>query len=146
MQAYTNAQQRSQERGQQDLAELGFAGGTGRTGAYAGELGNMESRRGEAEAQFGAGLLGQEKQQRLQSLFQALGLGSEQLTADESLRLQRELGLGDLNLRGTLGKGQLSLGLLQALLGNEQFNNNLGANLGMFGATLNQNATLPFLK
>jgi hypothetical protein len=153
MQAFTNAQQRSQERAQQELAEQAFAGGTRGTGAYGAELGAMEQQRGENEAQFGAGLLGQERQQRLASLFQALGLGGEQLTADEALRLQRELGIGDLNVRGQananqlqLGQGQLGLGLLQALLSDRQHGSSLGLQAALGKGQLNLQSILPFIK
>jgi hypothetical protein len=151
--AYQNAQQRSQERAQQGLAEHALAAGALGTGAYGGELRNLEQARGESEAQYEAGLLGEEKDRRLKSLFEAMGLAGQQTTADEAIRLQRELGLGELDLRKlgitndySLGQGQLSLGLLQALLGDKQFNTGIGADLSKFGADLNFRSAFPFLK
>jgi hypothetical protein len=44
-----------------------------------------------------------------------------------------------------LGSGQLNLGLLSALLNDQQFGQNLGAQLGMFGANLNQSALLSLI-
>jgi hypothetical protein len=150
--ANQNAGQRSQERAQQELAEQGFVGGTGRTGAYGAELNAMEQQRGEAEGQFNAGVLRDTQAQRLESLFNALGLGQGQIQGDEGLKQQinagnqqNALGQGDLALRKQLGQGQLGLGLLNAMLGDRQANNSLGLNAAEFGAGLNQNAVLKML-
>jgi len=152
MQAYQNAQQRSQQRAQQELAEQAFAGGTRGTGAYGAELNAMEQARGEAEAQYGAGLLQDEKTQRLESLFNALGLGQQQVQGDEQLKQainagnqQFSLGQSDIALRKLLGQGNLSLGVLQALLGNRQANDQLGVNSALGLAGINAGATKPFI-
>ena len=152
-QAFSNQQQRSQERAQQELAEQAFAGGTRGTGAYGAELGAMEQQRGEQQGAFNATLLKDAKTQRLESLFNAMGLAGQQVTADEALRVQKELGLGDLNIRGTdvandykLGQGNLGLGLLQALLQDRQGNNQLGLNAALGIAGINHNSALPGLK
>lgn len=156
VQAFSNAQQRSQGRAQQELAEQGFAGGTGNTGAYGAELNAMEQQRGESEAQFEANLLAQAKQQRTANLFQSLGLGQQQIQGDEALQLQkllgmsdidlrRLLGMSDIDLRRQLGQGQLGLGLLQTLLGDRQANNQLGLNAGIAGMGFNQSAVTNLL-
>jgi hypothetical protein len=150
--AFQNAQQRSQERAQQELAEQGFAGGALGTGAYGAELGAMEQARGESEAQFNADLLTNAKTQRTQNLFNALGLGQQQILGDEAGRREWDLGnanikLGqsDLALREKLGKGQLSLGLLEALLGDRRANNSLGLQAALGTAGFNRDATLTAL-
>lgn len=52
---------------------------------------------------------------------------------------QGALGQGDLDLRRFLGEGNLNLGLLSALLQNQQFGQGLGAQLGMFNTSQNNN-------
>ena len=145
--AFSDAQQRAIERQQQTLAEQGFAGGTLGTGAYRQDLAGLQQQRGESEAQFGAGLLGEARNQRMQELYNALQLGQGQITSDEDLALrlkalqsQTALGQSDLALRSTLGRGQLGLGLLQAMLGDRQAANRLGFDVGAFNANLNQSA------
>ena len=132
--AFQDAQTRSLQQQQQQLAEQAFAGGTRTTGAYGADLGALQQQQGEAIAQHNADLLGNAKQQRVQSLLGAMGLN-----------VQNTLGQGDLALRGELGRGQLGLGLLQALLGDRQANNALGLNAGEFMANLNQSALLKSL-
>lgn len=53
--------------------------------------------------------------------------------------LQGEMGRGDLDLRRYLGEGNLNLGLLSALFQNSQFGQGLGAQLGMFNSSQNNN-------
>jgi hypothetical protein len=88
---------------------------------------------------------------RRQQLMDALRLGAGILSQDEQGQLQRELaaldnqlrrelGFADINLRGQLGGGQLSLGLLQTLLGNQQFYDKLGFDVGDMESLFNQNA------
>jgi hypothetical protein len=85
-----------------------------------------------------------------ESMFQNAGLTREQMALNAALQregvsAQTGLGYADLGLRRDLGTGQLNLGLLNSLIGNQQFSQNLGANLGMFGANLNQNALIALL-
>lgn len=55
------------------------------------------------------------------------------------IQQQGDLGRGDLDLRRFLGEGNLNLGLLSALLQNQQFGQGLGADLGKFNASRNDN-------
>jgi len=145
--AFQNAQQRSQERMQQDLAEQGFAGGVLGTGAYGSDLRNLEQARGESEGAFDAGLLKEAKGIRQQQYNNAMTMGQGQIQSDEALRQainasnqQYSLGAQDIGLRQQLGQGQLSLGLLQAMLQDRQSNNQLGLNAGIAGMNFNQSA------
>ena len=145
--AFSDAQQRAIARQQQSAAEQAFAAGAGGTGAYKTDLAGLQQQRGEAEAQYGAGLLGEARNQRMQELYNALGLARDTLAGGEDVQLrnaalqaQTSLGQGDLALRGQLGRGQLGLGLLQALLGDRQAANRLGFDVGAFNANLNQSA------
>jgi hypothetical protein len=157
--AFSDAQQRAIERAQQEAAEQGFAGGTLGTGAYGQELRGLQQQRGESEAQFGAGLLGEARNQRMQELMNALGLARETIGQGEDigislkdlalreagLKSQEKLGLSDIDLRRMLGQGNLKLGLLQAMMQDRQAANRLGFDIGSFGANLNQNAMLAAL-
>ena len=141
-QAFSDAQQRALARQQQSAAEQAFAGGALHTGAYQSSLAGLQQQRGEAEAQYNANLLGTARDQRMAELFQALGLAKEY----EALQAQTALGQGDLALRGQLGRGQLGLGLLQALLSDRQAANQLGLNAGIAGMGFNQTAMQQLLQ
>ena len=151
--AFSDAQQRAIERQQQEAAEQGFAGGNLGTGAYRQQLAGLQQQRGEAESQYGAGLLGEARNQRMQELANALGLARETIAGGEDVGLrnaalaaQTRLGESDLALRGQLGRGQLGLGLLQALLGDRQAANQLGLNAGIAGMGFNQSAMQQLLQ
>ena len=150
--AFQNAQQRSQERMQQDLAEQGFAGGSLGTGAYGNDLRAVEQQRGEQESAFDAGLLKEARGLRQQQYNNAMAMGQGQIQSDEALRQainasnqQYSLGAQDIGLRQQLGQGQLSLGLLQAMLQDRQSNNRLGLDAGIAGQGFNQSAMMAML-
>jgi hypothetical protein len=132
--AFEDAQTRTLAKQQQDLAEQAFAGGALRTGAYGADLAGLRQQQGEAIAQHNAGLIGDAQQRRTQALMQSLGIGGNFLTAQSAQGIQ-----------SSLGQGQLKLGLLQALLGDRQANNQLGLNAALGGANLNQSAILHML-
>ena len=54
--------------------------------------------------------------------------------------------LSDIELRRQLGSGQLNLGLLEALLRNQQFNDQLGFDMGKFGSEGNRDAIMELLR
>ena len=66
--------------------------------------------------------------------------------AQASLQLQGNLGYGDLNLRDMLGRGQLNLGLLNALQGNQHFYDSLGFDYNSLINSANRDASLAALK
>ena len=138
--ASQDAQTRSLGEQQRTAAEQGFASGALHTGAYGTTLGALQQQQGEAIGQFNANLLSQARQQRLSTLLSSLGLGGDLINSASAQGVQSSLGQGDLNLRAMLGSGQLSLGLLQALLGDRQANNQLGYNIGTFQANQNNKA------
>jgi len=159
MGAFRTAQQRSQERALNQLAETAALEGTSRSGGALSDRLGLEQQRGEAESAFEADLLGREFEGERARLMQALGLASQYGTAQdqlalqdklaaldaqlrrEGLSLQGELGRGDLAVRGETARGQLGLGqghldlarLAQAAQ-ERQFGQSLGAQLGQFGA------------
>lgn len=155
--ANRGAEQRGFERNRALAAERAAATGLD-PNAISSQLMGLASERAGRESQFAGNATMQLAQQRAQELTSALALGGSMLSEQDRLALQQELanlqaqisregmalqgqlGTGDLSLRRELGSGQLNLGLLNALLGNQQFGQNLGAQLGMFNANLNQSA------
>ncbi len=63
----------------------------------------------------------------------------------EGLGAQTQLGNRELDIRDSLGQGNLGLGYAGLLQGGNQFNQSLGANLGIEQARLNQQALLSLL-
>ncbi len=157
------SEQRGAERARQTLAEQAAASGTSNSGGFNTQALGIEQDRAGREGQFAGNAMMQLGQQRSNDISNALAMASGLLSDQERFGLQRELadldaqlrreglgvqqqlGQGDLALRGELGRGGLNLGLLQQMLGNQQFGQNLGAQLGMFNANLNQSALLNLL-
>lgn len=167
------AEQRGFERTRAMTAERAAAQGLDQN-AFNSQLTGLAQARAGREGMFEGSTMLQAAQQRSQEIMAALAMGGSmlsdldrqalqrelaQLQASTSLQLgqmqadttregqqiQNQLGLGELDLRRLLGSGQLNLGLLNAMLGNQQFNTNLGAQLGMFGANLYQGGLLSAL-
>lgn len=156
------SEQRSLEQGRASLAEQAAQTGVDPTG-FGSQLRGLQAESALRRGQFEGNAVQHAADLQAQQQQAATGLAGGLLNSQDSMALQRELaqlqaqlqreglgvqsslGQGDLALRSELGSGQLNLGLLNALLGNQQFGQNLGANLGMFQANLNQNALLAFL-
>jgi hypothetical protein len=159
--ANRNAESRGLQRTQGALAER--AASTGQAGGL--ETG-LRQAMGESAGRQGAfegnALFGLHQQQQ-NDLTNALGLGGQLLSDQQRQDLQRygldldatlrreglsqsgQLGNRELDIRNTLGLGQLDLGR-QGLAQNEsQFGRQLGANLGLGQAQLNQSALLALL-
>jgi len=159
--ANRNAEQRGLSRTQEALAERGAA--TGQVGAQETGLrqaiGESAGRQGAFE---GNALFGLHQQQQ-QDLTNALGLGGDLLNSQQAQDLQRygldldatlrreglgaqtSLGNRELDIRNSLGQGNLGLGYAGLLQGGDQFRQGLGANLGIEQARLNQSALLALL-
>jgi hypothetical protein len=159
--ANRNAEQRGLSRTQEMLAERGAA--TGQVGAQETGLrqaiGESAGRQGAFE---GNALFGLHQQQQ-QDLTNALGLGGELLSDQQRQDLQRygidldatlrreglgaqtQLGNRELDIRDSLGRGNLGLGYAGLAQNGQQFGQQLGANLGIEQARLNQSALLSLL-
>jgi hypothetical protein len=159
--ANRNAEQRGLSRTQEALAERGAA--TGQVGAQETGLrqaiGESAGRQGAFEGNALFGL------QQMQNANQtdALGLGGNMLNSQQGQDLQRygidtdaalrreglgaqtSLGNRELDIRNSLGQGNLGLGYAGLLQGGQQFGQQLGANLGIEQARLNQSALLALL-
>jgi hypothetical protein len=159
MDAFRAMRQRAAERQRSSAAERAAQTGTLNSGGFDTTVAGIEAQRGLDEANFGAGLLGQEQTARRAELMQALQLAAQMGDAEAarelqrmSLDLNRTLGTGDLDLRnraltqqGQLGRGSLGLDLLRALMQNDQFFSGLGLNAAQLQAMLNQNAVSQLL-
>jgi hypothetical protein len=108
---------RGADRQRASRAERMAADGTRSSGGFnTGVQGILENQR-ESDRGFAAGLSGQRLNAREQQLNEAIqmarAIGQDDIAAQfelERLKLQQELGRGDLSLRGELGRGQLGLG------------------------------------
>lgn len=122
-------------RGRERLAaaERAAASGTLGSGGFNADLAGAEQAAGDRVASFESQLMTQELTDQRNRVQKALELAVQSGDSQKQRELQDRLGTLDLELRGTLGKGQLNLGLLNALLGDKQAGNALGlgyANLG----------------
>jgi hypothetical protein len=157
------AEQRGMERDRAMLAERAAANGTSNSGGFETGLAGLAQARSGREGQYEAdavtglddknrqsqqimaqlagGMLSQTDAQALQRYIADQG----NQTSRMGIESQTALGRGDLGLRGELGRGQLNLGLLQALMGNEQFGQSEAGTNARFGAGLNQQALLSML-
>jgi hypothetical protein len=61
------------------------------------------------------------------------------------INTQGAIGRGEIDLRRELGIGELNLGLLQALLQNQQVGNRLGFDIGQWQSILNKDSLLAAL-
>jgi hypothetical protein len=157
--AYGVSQARDAARQRRALAERAAAGGTLHSGGFNTGVHQVLENQGEKEAQYSANLAGQrlgEREQQLDQAIQmaravgqddvAMQLENEKLALSQAaLQLQGQLGFGDLSLRDRLGSGQLSLGLLNALQGNQQFYDSLGFNYAGLMNSMNRDATIAAL-
>jgi hypothetical protein len=161
IEANRNAEARGLKKTQGALAERAAA--TGQAGGL--ETG-LRTAMGESAGRQGAfegnALFGLHQQQQ-NDLTNALSLGgnllSDQQRQDtqrygldldaalrrEGLGVQRDLGGRELDIRNSLGQGQLNLGRLGLSQNESQFGRSLGANLGVEQARLNQQALLSLL-
>lgn len=156
------ADQRALERQRGIAREQQVANGITGGGADAG-LGAIEQQVREGQAMRESGLVGDLAKRKEAALMTALGLAGNQINAEEARALQRELGLGDLDvrraglgaqtalgqgdlaLREKLGMGNLNLGLLGLLQGGDLAGKQMGLTAGIEGARLNQSALLGLL-
>lgn len=161
--AFSLSQQRSQERSQNTLAEQAALDGTNTSGGFTSDKLGLEQGRAQAEGGFNADLVGRELQNRRSQIMQALQMGAGYLSDQEHQALQKQLAemdaairregissqssiaAGDLGFRNRALDVQSNLGLLQALLGNEQAGNAVGFNYAALQEQANRAATMAAL-
>lgn len=165
IQANQYAEQRGFENNRALAAEN--AARNGGKGAGSGDfettLLGLAQDRAAREGQYSAGAVQHLSDLQNQNQTNAMGQANGLLSSNQQSELQRYLGnqdaelrrlginqqgsLGsqDIALRGRLGEGQLNLGLLQALMGNDQFGRSLNQNSAQFGQSLDQSGLLGLL-
>lgn len=157
--AFNLSQSRGADRQRKVLAERNAAGGTLASGGFNTNVNQVYEKQAEGEAKYSADLAGQrlgERETQLNAAIQmaravgqddvALQLENEKAAlAQAALQLQGELGRSDLSLRDRLGSGQLNLGLMNALMGNQQFYDSLGFNYAGLQNSMNRDAVIQAL-
>jgi len=157
------AGQRGMERARAQLAERAAANGTSSSGGFDTALQGLNQDRATQEGQFAGQAIQGQAAQQAQELTSALALYGGMMTEQDRLAMQEKLanlsaqvqresianqaslGGQDIALRGELGRGNLNLGLLSALMGNQVANSSLGLQAGLGAANLNQQAVLQSL-
>lgn len=145
------AMNRAQQAEQRAARGVGAVGGGEVSGALESDIATGQSQLAERLQAFESQLVSQQLRERRQQLMDALRLGAGILSRDQSdalqrelatidAQLRRELGFADIGLRGFLGGGQLSLGLIQTLLNNQLGYDRLGFDIGALEAGLNADA------
>lgn len=157
------ATQRGLEDTRNQLAERAAATGTNLSGGFESQLLGAQQDAAARQAQLEANLIyGGQQEQDLNTraalasagglLSGQAGLTQQQQLAEldaalrrEGLAQQGQLGTADIGLRRTLGEGQLNLGLLSALLQNQQFGQSLSQQGSQFGQSLDAQTLLGLL-
>lgn len=106
-------------------AERNAARGTLGAGGFDANLAGVENDAATRKSAFEGDLLSRERQGQIDRLMQSLGMTQQ---------------YGATQLQGQLGRGQLGLGLLNALLGDKQANNLLGFNYTSLQNQMNNQA------
>lgn len=128
-------------------AERNAARGTLGAGGFDAELAGVERDSADRATGFESQLLKGELQGQRDRVMKAMEMAVNSGNAAQARALQERLGQLDASLRREgmadqkmLGKGQLSLGLLQSLLGNQRAQDALGFNYAQLGVNANQGA------
>jgi len=132
-----NEQQTGRER--LAMAERAAASNGLGSGGFSADIAGAENARAGRAADFEGQLLGQELSSQRDRVMQGLQMANQTGNAAMSRALQEKLGLIDADIRRTGQKGQLGLGMLQTLLGNQRAQDALGFNYAQLGANANQN-------
>ena len=147
--AFRNARNREFNLGRAQVVEgNAYQGISPTSGGTESALERGRENVGQASSEFEANLIGEQLKERQQRLLQALQLGAGVLPADQEADIRRELsaldnqlreklGFADIGLRRSLGGGQLGLGLLETLLGNQYNQDRLGFDYSRLQALLN---------
>lgn len=136
----TNEQARTRER--LAAAERGAASNGLGAGGFNADMAAVERGAGDRAVNFESQLMTQELAGQRERVQNALNMALQSGNQEQARALQEKLGTMDLQLRGQLGKGQLNLGLLQTLMGDQRSKDALG--LGY--AQLGQNGDLGLLR
>lgn len=131
----------SQQTGREKLAMAESAAarnGLG-SGGFSADIAAAENARAGRSADFEGQLLGQELQSQRDRVMKGIEMANSSGNAAMARQLQEKLGLIDADIRRTGQKGQLGLGMLQTLLGDQRAKDALGFNYAQLGVNANQN-------
>lgn len=131
----------SQQTGREKLAMAESAAarnGLG-SGGFSADIAGAENARAGRSADFEGQLLGQELQSQRDRVMKGIEMANSSGNAAMARQLQEKLGLIDADIRRTGQKGQLGLGMLQTLLGDQRAKDALGFNYAQLGVNANQN-------
>jgi len=144
-QAFNRANATSTSRARLAAAERAAARGTAGSGGFDAELGAIEQGAGDRSTNFESQLMSQELAGQRDRVMRGIEMANATGNAEMSRQLQERLGNLDaqlrrdgMNLQGALGRGQLNLGLLQALMGDRRAGDALGFNYAALGQQANQ--------
>lgn len=144
--AFTRSNEQARSRARLAAAERNAARGTAGAGGFDAELSAIEQGAGDRSVNFEGQLLTQQLDTQRQNVLRGIEMANATGNAEMSRQLQERLGALDaqlrregMNLQGTLGRGQLGLGLLQALMGNQLGRDQLGYQYTALGQQGNQN-------
>jgi len=132
--------QNDKARGRERLAaaERGAASNGLGSGGYNADLMAAERGAGDRAVNFESQLMTQELQGQRDRVQNALNMALSSGNQAQARALQEKLGVMDMDLRGKLGKGQLNLGLLQSLMGDQRSKDALGLGYAQLGQQANQ--------
>lgn len=127
--AFDRANQRATTRQRLSAAERRAADNTLGAGGFDADIAGIEQGAGDRSVGFESELFRNERQGQIDRLMQALGMAQGYGATQQGLGLQ-----------GQLGKGQLALGYLNAMLGDKQAGNSLGFNYAALQNQMNNQA------
>jgi hypothetical protein len=136
--SFKRSQGKAMEQAKRAAAERGAFNGTLGSGGFDAQMGTLDQEAIGRTGDFEAGLAGQQIMRQREDLQNAMQLAQQGGMAAEARALQEKLGMSDIELRKYLGKGQLSLGMLGTLLGNQRAQDALGFNYAQMGQQMNQ--------
>lgn len=155
---FAAGQQRAAKQAQDEAAEAAGAEGMGSSGALELRKRAASERAGNAIGAFEADLTNREYVRRKQEIQDYMKMNAATIDADQQRMLQRELaqldaalrrqgydvqtslGNRELDIRNDLGQKGIQNDLMRLLLSNNQFNNQLGFQIGATEAQLNNSA------
>ena len=137
-QAFDRTNERSRTRERLAAAERGAATNGLGQGGYNADLMAAERGAGDRAANFESQLMTQELAGQRERVMQAMNMAMQSGNQAQARALQEKLSTMDIDLRKRLGTGQLNLGLLQTLMGDQRSKDALGLGYAQLGQQANQ--------
>lgn len=138
--AFELSAQRGSARKRASMAERAAQRGAINSGGFDVGVEQILDDEASARTAMEGGLIERELQGQRQRLMQGIELAMQDGNQDAARQLQGELAKLDLQLKEYLGKGNLGIGLLQAILNNQQFADSLGLDYAKLQQLMNQQA------